>query len=230
MARYRKMFAVAAAVTAVAVIAAGCSSSKSSGNKTGNSTSAQGGTQGAAPAYNAAFDKIVNPSTKTGGVLRLGSTSDCDSWDPKIAYYGWCWNMQRLFTRSLIGYQVVNGTQFKLAPDLATDMGTHNADFTQWTFTLKQGLKWSNGQPITPKDVKYGLERTFASAELPGGPFSYFVQGIKAPKNYPGPYKGGDLDTITTTDTSITINLASPNSDFDYLMAMAASAPVPYKT
>jgi len=224
------MFAVAAAVTAVAVIAAGCSSSKSSGNKTGNSTSAQGGTQGAAPAYNAAFDKIVNPSTKTGGVLRLGSTSDCDSWDPKIAYYGWCWNMQRLFTRSLIGYQVVNGTQFKLAPDLATDMGTHNADFTQWTFTLKPGLKWSNGQPITPKDVKYGLERTFASAELPGGPFSYFVQGIKAPKNYPGPYKGGDLDTITTTDTSITINLASPNSDFDYLMAMAASAPVPYRT
>ena len=138
--------------------------------------------------------------------------------------------MQRLFTRSLIGYSSVNGTQFKLAPDLATDMGQHNADFTQWTFTLKQGLKWSDGSPITPQDVKYGLERTFASAELPGGPFSYFVQGIKAPKTYAGPYKSGDLSTITTTASTITINLAAPNSDFDYLMAMAASAPVPYKT
>jgi peptide/nickel transport system substrate-binding protein len=81
-------------------------------------------------------------------------------------------------------------------------------------------------------DVKYGLERDFASAELPGGPFSYFVQGIKAPKGYAGPYKSGDLpdSSISTTANTITINLNSPNSDFDYLMAMGASAPVPYKT
>ena len=38
-------------------------------------------------------------------------------------------------------------------------MGTHNANFTQWTYTLKPGLKWSNGTPITPMDVKYGVER-----------------------------------------------------------------------
>jgi peptide/nickel transport system substrate-binding protein len=45
-----------------------------------------------------------------------------------------------------------------------------------------------------------------------------------------GPYKSGDLSTITTTDTSITFKLQQPDADFDYLMAMAASAPVPYKT
>ena len=35
---------------------------------------------------------------------------------------------------------------------------------------------------------------------------------------------------ITTTATTITFNLTGPNADFNYLMAMAASAPVPYKT
>jgi peptide/nickel transport system substrate-binding protein len=103
--------------------------------------------------------------------------------------------MQRLYLRNLIGYKVLNGNKFELTPDLATDMGTHNADFTQWTYTLKPGVKWENGKPITALDVKYGLERNFASAEIPGGPSSYFTSGLKAPKNYRGPYKDGDLPT-----------------------------------
>ena len=223
MAKSARLTAALAVVVAATLALAACTS------KSAKSTS---GASGVSAAYNAAFDKIVNPSTKAGGTMKLGATADCDSWDPKIAYYGWGWNMQRLFTRSLIGYQSLNGTKYVLAPDLATDMGTHNADFTSWTYTLKPGLKWSNGQPITPMDIKYGLERDFASAELPGGPFSYFVQGIKAPKGYAGPYKSGDLPTtdISTTANTITINLTSPNADFNYLMAMGASAPVPYKT
>jgi peptide/nickel transport system substrate-binding protein len=79
-------------------------------------------------------------------------------------------------------------------------------------------------------DVKYGVERLFASDVITGGPVSYFQQGIKAPANYAGPYKSGDDPDITTTANTITFNLTGPNSDFNYLMAMAASAPVPYKT
>ena len=109
-------------------------------------------------------------------------------------------------------------------------MGTHNANFTQWTYTLKSGIKFSNGTPITPKDIKYGVERLFATDVINGGPSSYFISGIAHPKNYAGPYKSGDLSTIKTTATTITFNLSGPNADFNYLMAMAASAPVPYKT
>jgi peptide/nickel transport system substrate-binding protein len=232
----RKSLTVAVALAAAgAVVLSACSSSKKGGGGTPTTTGASGSpgsTQGVSAAYNAAVDAIVNPSTKTGGTLNLGATADCDSWDPKIAYYGWCWNMQRLYNRSLIGYKVLNGTKFELAPDLATNMGTHNADFTSWTYTLKPGVKWENGKAITAMDVKYGLERNFASAELPGGPSSYFTSGLKAPKDYKGPYKGGDLpDTdIKASGSTITINLTAPNADFNYLMAMGASAPVPYKT
>lgn len=236
MRRNRKTTIAVGLVAAAAALLSACGSS-GGGSNTSSPNAASSGASGsggggktASAGYNAAFDAVVNPSTKTGGTLNLGAQADCDSWDPKIAYYGWCWNMQRLFTRSLMGYSVVNGTDFKLAPDLAASAGQHNADYTKWTYKLKSGLKWSDGKPITPQDVKYGLERNFASAEIPGGPSSYFQQSIKAPKNYAGPYKGGDDPFITTTADSITIQLASPNADFDYLMAMAASAPVPNKT
>ena len=226
------MVSAAIGLAAAAIVISGCSSSPSSSTPGGGGSSAAGSSSaasGGSAAYNAAADNIVNASTKTGGTLNLLAASDCDSWDPQRTYYGWCWNMQRLFTRSLIGYSKLNGTKFTLAPDLATDMGTHNADYSQWTYTLKSGLKYSDGSPITPKDVKYGVERLFATDVINGGPSSYFTSGIKAPKNYAGPYKSGDLSTITTTDTTITFNLSGPNADFDYLMAMAASAPVPYK-
>jgi peptide/nickel transport system substrate-binding protein len=193
----------------------------------GTGSTASAGSQAT---FNAAVNGVVNPSTVQGGTLNLISSTDCDSWDPARTYYGWCWNMQRLFTRSLVGYSTVNGSKPVLAPDLATGLGTHNADYTQWTYTLKSGVKFSTGQAITPQDVKYGIERLFATDVINGGPSSYFIQTIQHPADYLGPYKSGDLSSIQTTSNTITFNLSTPYSDFNYLMAMAAAAPVPYKT
>jgi len=226
MNRHRRVPAAIGIAAVAAIVISGCGSSSTSPSNGGSSS---GGGRNTTAAFNSAYDKIVNPSTKTGGTLNLLTSSDCDSWDPQRTYYGWCWNMQRLFTRSLIGYQVLNGAKFTLAPDLATDMGTHNANFTKWTYTLKPGIKWSNGTAVTPMDIKYGVERLFATDVINGGPSSYFIQGIAHPKSYAGPYKSGDLSTITTTASTITFKLSGPNADFNYLMAMAASGPVPYK-
>jgi len=231
----RKRLIVAVSLAAAgAVVLAACSSSKKNdnGGGTGTGSGTGSGAKGAAPAYNAAVDNIVNPSTKTGGTLKLGATADADSWDPKISYYGWVLNMQRLYTRKLVEYSKVNGGTFTLAPDLATDMGQHNADFTQWTFTLKAGLKWENGKPITAADVKYGAERDYAAAEIPGGPFSYMQGDLKAPASYKGPYKDGDLpDTaIKASGNTITYYLKKPDPDFPYVLALPSSAPVPNKT
>lgn len=228
MRRYVKVIQAIAVAATVATVLAACSSSKGGGSAASGSSSS-GGTS--ASGYNAAVDKVVRPSTKTGGTLNLVATSDFDSPDPQRGYYGWVWNMNRLYTRSLLGYSVVNGHKFTLAPDLATGMGTHNADYTKWTFTLKSGLKFSTGQPITSKDVKWGVERLFATDVITGGPYSYYVALITHPADYKGPYKSGDLASIETpNDSTITFNLGSPDADFTYLMAMPASAPVPYKT
>lgn len=213
----RKGLVLVSLLAAAAMALVGCSSSTTPSTTKG------------ASGFNAAVAGIVNPSTVQGGTVKLLSATDCDSWDPQNTYYGWCWNMQRLFTRSLIGYEKVNGSKPVLAPDLATDLGTHNADFTKWTYTLQKGLKFSNGAAITPMDVKYGVERLFAVDVINGGPASYFISTITHPADYLGPYKSGDLASIETTDSTITFNLSTSYSDFNYLMAMAASAPVPNK-
>src|SRR3978361_1499035 len=127
----KKALAAVAIAASVTLVLSACGGSSGGDNA---KTSKSG--------YNAASNAIVNPSTKTGGTLKLAATSDCDSWDPGRTYYGWCWSMQRLCTRSLVGSSKLNGTKYEIAPDLATSLGTHSADFKTWTYKLKSGLKW----------------------------------------------------------------------------------------
>ena len=216
-----RAIALAAVLAAGALALTGCTSAG------GGKTTTSAGTSNAA--YGAAINGIVNPSTKAGGTLKLAVASDCDSWDPGRTYYGYCWNFQRLFTRSLVGFSKVNGDKPEIVGDLATGLGKHNADFTKWTYTLRDGVKFSTGKVVTPQDVKYGIERLFAADVINGGPSGYFISSIVHPKKYAGPYKDGDLSSITTSGQDISFQLSSPNADFDYLMALPASAPVPNK-
>src|ERR1700712_4616410 len=144
----RKALAIAGAAVVGTLLLAGCTS----GSKSGDTTSSA-----ATTGFNAAGDKPVNVSSKTGGTLKLLSSTDCDSWDPARTYYGWCLNMQRVFSRTLVNYSKVDGTKFDLAPDLATDLGTHNADYTEWTYTLQSGLKYSDGTTITAQAATYAI-------------------------------------------------------------------------
>jgi peptide/nickel transport system substrate-binding protein len=230
---------MAVGLTAVAsMIITACGSSSGGGNSntpTASASNAPGSAKGVDAAFNAATIGFVNQSTKTGGSLNLVATGDCDSWDPANTYYGWCWNMQRLFTRTLVGYSSVPGANnVAIEGDLATGLGEHNADFTQWTYHLKT-IKWENGSPVTSQEVKYGVERVFATDLFSNGPASYYLCLLtkcdaKGNPPYSGPYKQptGGLDSITTPDAhTVVFKLQTSTPDFDYLMALPASAPVP---
>jgi peptide/nickel transport system substrate-binding protein len=196
------------------------------------SAPASGGSTAVQPSFNAAVDGVVNPTHKAGGTLRLLASTDCDSWDPQRTYNGYCWNLQRLFTRTLIAYAKVNGSSFQLGADLATDLGTHNADYTEWSYTLRSGLHWSDGTPITARDVQYGISRLWASDVITGGPGTYFVGELKEPSGYQGPYHGGGLNDVgmTVRGNTITFHLTKPDATFNYLLTLPAAAPVPYRT
>ncbi len=224
------------AVASMIITACGSSGGSSNNNRpTTSASNANGGAKGVDAAFNAGTIGFVNQSTKTGGSLNLVATGDCDSWDPANTYYGWCWNMQRLFTRTLVGYSSVPGANnVAIEGDLATGLGEHNADFTQWTYHLKS-IKWENGSPVTAQEVKYGVERVFATDLFSNGPASYYLCLLakcdaKGNPPYTGPFKmpSGGLDSITTPDAkTVTFKLQTSTPDFDYLMALPASAPVP---
>ena len=66
-----------------------------------------------------------------------------------------------LVTRSLTQY-VYDPEQdsMVLVPDIATDLGTPNADFTEWTFTIRDGVRFEDGTEVTAEDVAYGIKRS----------------------------------------------------------------------
>ncbi len=92
----------------------------------------------------------------------------------------------------------------QLIPDMATDLGRPNEDNTEWTFTLREGLKYEDGSDVTAEDVAYAVKRSFAIEELPDGPTyqtTFFLDGDK----YKGPFQdGGDYAgvEVTTATTS----------------------------
>jgi peptide/nickel transport system substrate-binding protein len=172
---------------------------------------------------------VVNASDKTGGTLKLASASDCYSYDPARTFDYYCWDLQRLFTRTLMGFASAPGIKgTSVVPDMATGPGEFNADRTQWTYHLRPGLKYSDGADITTKDIKYAVERLFAVDVIDGGLSAYYTSLLS--DTYEGPYADptGDLTSVATPDDStIIFNLNRPFADFDYLMALPTAGPVP---
>ena len=229
----RSTLAVSAcAATLAALTLAACSSSSSSGTRAtgGGSTPSSSAVSGGAAAFNAGTTGIVNPSsTKTNSTLSFALSSTPDSLDPGNTYYAWTWNFSRLYATPLMTYKSAPGAAGNtLVPGLATAPGQQSADGLTWTYHIKQGLKFSDGEPITAADVKYAIERTYDRSVLENGP-NYF-QSLLADPKYPGPYKDpkGDLTSITTPDQyTIVFHLVSPFPDFDYVAAIPQTAPVP---
>jgi len=79
-------------------------------------------------------------------------------------------------------YFEVNGVQPKETPalSLANDPVWSNGDKTA-TVTLKSGYKWSDGQPITARDVLFFLDLVKAGVKENPSNWSYYNQGLGIP-------------------------------------------------
>ena len=113
-------------------------------------------------------------------------------------------------------------------------------DGLTWTFTMKDGLKWSDGSDLTAKDFEYSFKR-LASPDT-AAPYGETVVGMI--DGYKDAIGNPDADGNTTTDPdwdalnvhasedgkTLTIQLAYPCSYFDKLCAFAAMSPVQQAT
>lgn len=210
----RELFAGIAATAGLALVASCSSSTATSGSSSASSSG--GGTK--------------------GGTLNILMSTQTEHWDPQRVYVGV--NIatgNRLFTRTLTSWSTVtdDNAQATLVPDMATDTGTVSNDGKTWKFTLKDGLKWEDGKPVTADDVKYGISRTFAVDVITGGP-NYAIAFLDIPSDsdgsssYKGPYTGTGQDlydkAVTVSGNTITFNLKQPVNDFNMAVTMTAFA------
>ncbi|GAA3043977.1 hypothetical protein GCM10020000_24280 [Streptomyces olivoverticillatus] len=114
---------------------------------------------------------------------------------------------------------------------MATDTGQISADKKTYTFKLREGLTWEDGQPVTTQQIKYGIERTWAQDKISGGP-TWLMQVLDPGKEYKGPYKDDSKDKLglkaidTPDEKTIVFHLPKPNGDFLQMLAMPAAGPV----
>jgi peptide/nickel transport system substrate-binding protein len=218
----RRILAAAAVVVLIVVFAVSC----------GGGTDGQADVPVVEGSADAGVTGVRAPSDRTGGALRVVS-AELDSLDPQRSYLPGVWNLMRLYTRTLVTYSSEPGHTDELVPDLATDLGTPSEDGLSWTFTLREGVRFENGRPITARDVKYGIERSFASEVIVGGP-TYVVDLLDDPGNqYAGPYQDESPDRLglpsveTPDDLTIVFRLRAPQPDLPFVMALPSSSPVP---
>jgi peptide/nickel transport system substrate-binding protein len=179
---------------------------------------------------------VTISGAKKGGTVTVNTLTGLQTTiDPSEIYYiDTSSIMSGLVTRSLTQYKYDPSTkQMVLVPDLATNLGTHNDSYTKWTFTIRSGVKWQNGQSVTPQEVAWGMSRCMDAATFPTGPCQYYsnvyYKGGAADKGpYTGHQKPGTLaKAITVHGNTITIQMAKPFPDMPYWGTFPANGPIP---
>ncbi|MBB5131678.1 peptide/nickel transport system substrate-binding protein [Thermocatellispora tengchongensis] len=169
------------------------------------------------------------PGAVKGGTVNMIDRDDFSHLDPARIYLNYNATASKLFTRQLTEYKIGDDGSIKLVGDLAVDPGTTEDGGKTWRFTLKDGLKWQDGSPITTADVKHTFERIFAPFTPEGPPYAeqwLLPEG----KEYTGPYDGEHLDTIKAVDEkTIEFTLNAPHPDFNFTVAMTGYGIVPEK-
>ncbi|GAA1461387.1 ABC transporter substrate-binding protein [Nocardiopsis exhalans] len=192
---------------------------------------ATGGGSDSAGTFDLGSTEITNPSDKTGGTLRYAIEMDFDSTDPGNTYYGWSWNFQRYYARTLLAFNPEPGDAAnELIPDLAVDLPEPSDDFKTWTIEIQQGLKYEDGSEITAEDIKYAIAR----ANFNGGTFTQGPQYFKThlDQDDHNVYEGDDplagFDSIETPDDyTLIFHLKDSFSEFPNVLTQVQTAPVP---
>jgi len=238
-----------------ALVMAACSSGNESGGSDGatttageevtESTAATPTTSGKADDsgnVTAFVEEAGGRSATSDGIVEGGTLYILDhsqgavNMDPQRIYTGADLGFQgTTITRTLTSYLPVAGPEgAELVADLATDLGTATDGAKTWSFTLRDGVTFEDGSPITCADIRYGISRTWAS-DVTGdeGPL-YAIDYIDVPEGYPGPYTataeqqaGFDQAIECPDDKNIVFHLKYGIGDFNYTVSLLSFAPVP---
>jgi len=110
-----------------------------------------------------------------------------------------------------------------VVPDCATELpeGVVNEDGTvTYTYTLKDGLKWSDGQALTAKDFEFAWKRA-ASKEL-AGDYGYLYDVVKGS----GTDNKDDLAVKALDDKTLEVTLKNPVTYWNELLTFPTFLPV----
>src|SRR5215213_4935884 len=147
-----------------------------------------------------------------GGTLNIAHTSFPDFLDPGLSYTVDGWEALHLAYTGLVTFANGNGDAgtegAEVVPGLAEDMPEISDDGLSYKFTLRDGLKYSDGKPVKASDFKSSIERLLE-------------------QDSQGAVSGIVTDNAKRT---IEITLAEPRGAFLYELAIPFASVVPGDT
>ncbi|WP_018352950.1 ABC transporter substrate-binding protein [Longispora albida] len=170
----------------------------------------------------------VKGATKGGTILWL-EDGEFSHFDPNQMY-----SSDELAVGTHLMYRMLTtfvedpgGGPLKLVGDLATNTGVQSEGGKKWTYTLRDGIKYEDGTPITSKDIKYGIARQFGAQGAQG--MQYIPDALDPKREYKGPADGNlNVPGIATPDDkTIIFTFPEAHPEFPFIAAYPSTAPTP---
>ena len=183
----KRLFGILASI---AVVAAAC----------GGATTSSAPPASTAPGQSAA--PVVTPAPSVSDladsqVLHIDLGQEPPTLDPNKAQDSTSIAVLHALNRGLVFFD----KDLKVQPELAQALPTVSADAKTLTFTLKDGLKYSNGDPIVAGDFVYGIKRTIDPRTA--APYAYVLCEIAGADALLGAANGCGDKTAPTADADI---------------------------
>jgi peptide/nickel transport system substrate-binding protein len=141
-----------ALLAATALLAAGCGTNNA-------------GDQAAAPDADTSRqyvnETVSSDAPATGGQIVYGIPAETGSFNPVLA--GWA-SYSLTIARTIYDTLAIYDEKGEVQPYLAQSFA-HNADYTEWTVTLRDGVSYTNGKPVTAESVA-GFQRAVKASPV----------------------------------------------------------------
>jgi len=120
-------------------------------------------------------------------------TGDVDSLNPFTGFQAESYELWALTYDYMIGYSMKDMSP---EPSLATKWETSDDGLT-WTFDIRTGVSWSDGEPLTAADIAYTYNRVL-TGRIEGSNYSSYLNNV---------------ETVTAPDdTHVVLQLSTPNA------------------
>lgn len=170
---------------------------------------------------------LASQATHRGGTLRIVSQGGdaFDSIDPAVSFRKAGWQALSLVYDGLVTFRRTPGPlSATIVPDLATSLPRSESEGKAYTFRLRSGIRYSNGQEVKPSDFRYAIERQFR-AESGLAAIGLGLVGIdRCSKRRCDLSRGIIADDRART---VSFHLTEPDPNFLFKLALPFGAPIP---
>lgn len=121
-------------------------------------------------------------SARRGATLRIGVQQEFDSLNPFLGFSLAATDVFRSIYPTLTTY---SAEDFSVMPELATSWKS-SPDKLTWTFRIRRGVQWSDGEPVTAHDAAYTFNRmmTDPAAATANGNYVENFSSVTAPDDH----------------------------------------------